>query len=687
MTHNKIVFENRLLRMEGSYAAPDLFIKSAVVREGLSRLTETTVEFLSNDRALKLETVVGYDMQVLIETQDKRLRRFPGTCVSAEYLGLYQGFGHFTAQLRPWLWMLTRNRDNRIFQDRSTPEIISDILADNGFSSNLKSRLSNAYPKREYCVQYGESDFDFLGRLMEEEGIYYYFVADDARQIMVLADGLGGHDPIEGGSKVAFQFREANYRRDDDHVFEWAAIEYVTSGKVSMTDYNFETPTAALRARKSRPSGKHQHRDQEIYRYPGHYRDLGRGTDLAGVRMEAEAARHRRWSGAGNLRTLAVGATFTLDGHPRVDDDSQFLVTEATHYLQVETDYEDADTTEMTILGNRLAFDASNRDAYRCVFGVMSRDTQFRAPQTTPWPAIPGMQTAVVTGPPGKEIHTDKHGRIKVQFHWDRKGEGNDNSSCWVRTVMPWSGRGWGMVALPRVGQEVVIQFEEGDPDRPVCTGMLYNAATMPPFTLPDNMTQSGIRTNSSEGGGGFHELMFEDKKDEELVRFQSEKDFQQIVKNNAEISIGVEKQDGGDLTQTIHRHKTETLKTGNMSFTVEAGDESRSISGKQAEDVGGNRETEIGGSDSLEIGAGRDTSVATSDRLETGTGITHKAGTTIDLEAAAKITLKVGGSTIELTPAGVTIKAPMIQIDGSGMTEVKGGGALILKGGMTLIN
>lgn len=554
------VFKNRIFRMEGSYSAQDLVLKAAVVKEGLSKLTETTIEFLSNDRALKLDGVVGQEIRVILEDAEKKERTFAGTCISAEFLGLYQGFGHFTAEIRPWLWMLTRSSDNRIFQNLSVPDIISKILSDHGFSSELQNKLTETYDKREYCVQYGETDFDFISRLMEEEGIYYYFTTPtgDTHLKMVLSDSLGAHPAVEGDDKIPFKFREAQYRRADDHIFEWSATERVTSAQVALIDYNFETPKTPLTSVKMKKKGKHPHAGKEFYDYPGHFRETSIGDKRARVKIEAEAVRHQRWMGVGNHRRLAAGSTFKLMDHPRVKDETEFLITDATHYLQIETDYEDTETLT-SVLGNRLDFGPGNTDSYRCVFGVIPKAEQFRAPLSTPWPRISGLQTAVVVGPKGEEIYTDKYGRIKVQFHWDREGKKDENTTCWVRTVMPWTGKNWGMVAIPRIGQEVVINFEEGDPDRPICTGMLYNAATMPPYGLPDNMTQSGIKTNSSKGGGGFNELMFEDKKDEELVRFQAEKDYEQIVKNDASITIGKEKNDPGNLTLFVQNDQTET--------------------------------------------------------------------------------------------------------------------------------
>ncbi|QDY70922.1 type VI secretion system Vgr family protein [Qingshengfaniella alkalisoli] len=695
MAAKKVVFKNRSVRIEGSYKASDLVLKCAEIHEGLSQLGRATVEFLSNDRDLDLGDVLGSDIRVVLDLPKDQKRVFAGTCISVEFLGIYQGYGHFTAEVRPWLWMLTRTRDNRIFQQRTVPQIVADVLSDHGFSADVSNKLTGHYDVREYCVQYRESDFDFISRLMEEEGIYYYFTTEQNKLKMVLADSPGAHRPVEGDQNILFHFRERDYRRAADHIFEWSASERVTPGKVSLTDYNFEAPKTDLMSQRALPKGSHGHKSYEQYDYPGHFRNTGLGETFARIKMEAQAAAHQRWMGVGNARTIASGATFRLKEHPRVSDETDFLVTDVVHQIQMDADYDQLeDHVDDKILGYRLDF-GDNKDAYRCVFGVVPKSVQYRAPLKTPWPEIAGLQTATVVGPSGEEIHTDEYGRIKVQFHWDRKGKRDDKSSCWVRTVMPWSGKGWGMVAVPRIGQEVVINFEEGDPDRPICTGMLYNAQTMPPYGLPGNMTQSGIKTNSSKGGGGFNELMFEDKKDAELVRFQSEKDYEQIIKNNAKITVGLEKKDKGDLEQTIHRHKTETLKTGDMTFKVEDGQEIREIAKDQSETIGGNRTQSIGKNSDVAIGSNSDIEVGSNMELKVGSNLTEtigtnaklKAGTSITLEAGTKITLKVGASKIELTPAGITIKGPMVRIQAQTMAELKGSATVVVKGGVTLIN
>jgi type VI secretion system secreted protein VgrG len=699
----KAILENRLLRLSGPLPASQMFLRSARVNEGLSELSEITLEFISPDRKLDLSKIVGQKMKVEIKTAEDAWRSFAGTCIEAQYLGLYEGYGLYSAELRPWLWFLTRAHDNRIFQEKKVNEIIKEVFQEHGFS-DFEFKLSGTYQQRHYTVQYRESDFDFVSRLMEEEGLYFFSSVQSDKETLVIADDIGAHSPVKEKSTIDFNFRETEYRRRDDHIFEWQSQEQVTSGKVTLTDYDFEKPKSKLKVTKEIAKGTHGHKSYEIYEIPGRYRETSLGENYARVLMEQKAAEHQTRSAVGNVRTLAVGETFKLQGHPRADECQEYLIKRATHLMQIETDYESDDTLG-AILPGRLDMGEKNRDTYRCMFDVQPKATVFRAPRKTPWPEVPGLLLATVTGPSGEEIHTDKYGRIKVQFHWDLDGQNDEHTTCWVRTVMPWTGKGWGFVAIPRIGQEVVIQFENGDPDRPICTGMLYNADTMPPYPLPDNKTRSGIQSRSTKDGGetNYNELVFEDKKGEEFIRFHAEKNFWHTIENDAVVRIGLDKKDPGDLTTTIHRHRTETIKTGDLTLTVETGNEIRDIATDQTIDIGANRAVTIQANDDLDIKGNltekvtgnMDTSVTGNQSDKVTGNITIDAKGKIDMKALGKITvssvqeieLKVGPSSIKIDNTGVTIKGMMVKVDGTMMTEVKGGIVTIVKGGFVLIN
>ena len=690
MPPTKLKLEGRDVWMEGSYSSQSVFLKNAQVSEGLSHLTETTVEFLSSDESLDLQDILGSTITLAQKDATDNDRYFTGTCTMVEYVGLYQGLSHFVAETRPWLWFLTRTQENRIFQEKSVIEIIQDVLTDYGFWGDVENKTTTTYNKRTYCVQYGETDFAFISRLMEEEGIYYFFKQDHKKLKMVLADSISAHKRTPGFTEIEFHLKEAEYRRKNDHIFDWSESTRVTGGKVTLEEYDFEKPRAELKVTKKIEKGNHPHKAYEHYQYPGHTRIAGSNEDFTRVRMEAEAIRHRVSRGAGNVRTLGVGQTMRLTGHPREKNNIEYLVTRAVHHLQIDTDYEDAETKK-PLFQSTIPVDEDNSDTYRVIFDVVPSREPYRAPLKTPWPRIAGLQTAIVTGPSGDEIYTDKYGRIKVQFFWDRAGKKDEKTTCWVRCVMPWTGKQWGMISIPRVGNEVVIQFEEADPDRPICTGMIYNADNMPPYELPGSMTQSGIKSRSSKKGGNsnFSELMFEDKKDEELVRFQSERDYEQIVKNNADIKIGLEYHDKGDLTQTIHRNKTETLNTGDHTFTVKDGNQDIFVKKDHKERIEGKADQEIvkTTTTTVEQGDYKETVKVGDYTMTTSLG-------SVTITAMKEIKLKVGGNSITIDQSGIKIEGIMVKMNGqatvdvgSPVTTVSGDGLLTLDGGITMIN
>ena len=356
----------------------------------------------------------------------------------------------------------------------------------------------------------------------------------------------------------------------------------------------------------------------------------------------------------------------------------KYLVISATHYLKNDFGNDRqlrSDPLMNVLFGGRPHSGMGEKDTYLGVFEAAPSNLPFRAPQVTPWPSIPGIQTAVVVGPETEQIHTDRHGRVRLRFHWDALSKGEtaarrkDELTCWTRVMQPWTGKNWGMIATPRIGQEVVVQFENGNPDRPVITGMMYNGDTMPPYGLPDNKTMSGVKTQTVGGGAdSFSEFVIEDKKGEEYVRLQSERDYKEIIKNNAEITIGMEHKDDGSLTQTIWKNKIETLKEGDQTLDVQKGSQIVKIKTDRTETI-----------------EGKSTLTVTGDLTETvKTGnYSHKTSAgKITVEAAQSIELKVAGSSIKIDPSGVTIKGPMVKIDASGMAEMKSGGMTSVKGG-----
>ena len=657
-------------------------VKSARIDEGLSRLTEIVVEFACDDVQLELDKLIGRQAALGAMLPDGVSRRdYCGICVEARLVGfddVFEAPGHFEVTLRPWLWFLTRRRNSRIFQEMTTDDIIRRIFDDAGYSAqNYRIALKQEYDVRDYCVQYLETDYDFVCRLMEEVGIYFFFEHGEGRETLVLADDISAHSKVPGGEIIPYRQSGGQDLLSEDHVFEWGQSRRAIMDGVTYSDYDFIVPTKKMstEAKADGSLGRIRH---GYGRYPpvSENDEFSRVRDefFAQVSLASDETESERWRGACNVRRLAAGHMFKLEKNALHDADRDYLVINATHYLRNDLPrlpiepMMRATFTGPPHPGLRNTQDkieatgwyAEDSDLYSSVIEASPHDVPFRAPQSTPRPSIPGIQTAVVVGPSGERIHTDRHGRVRVRFHWDPMTKGEtaarrkDELTCWTRVMQPWTGQGWGTVAIPRVGQEVVVQFENGDPDRPVVTGMMYNGDNMPPYGLPDNKTMSGTKTQTVGGGSdSFSEFVIEDKKGEEYVRLQSERDYTEIIKNNAVITIGMEHKDPGDLTQTVQNHKSVTIEKGNLTETVKSGDRILTV------DKGDLTETVKVGNYSHKTSAGK-----------------------ITVEAAQSIELKVAGSSIKIDPSGVTIKGPMVKIDASGMAEMKSGGMTSVKGG-----
>lgn len=663
----EIALQNRQVRLVTPLGPKKAFLMRAEIAEAISQMTDTDLQFLSPDLNLDIGQILGRKLSVEIDTEDGSVRAWHGHCINCHFEGLYEGMALFRAELRPWIWFLTLSKNCRIFQQMTTIEILKKIFGDAGFS-DYRVATRETYAKRPYTIQFRESDYDFINRLMEEDGIYWFSEYDQSKETLVIADDIKAHKPLPQAEVIDFFFKEESYRRDQDHIFEWFEGENVTTGKVALNSYNFETPTASMKTVVAIPQGSHPKKDVEEYDFAGDYTDTEDGKRLARVRQQANACLHQRARGTGNVRTLATGGTFTLAGHPRSRINQEYLIIAAKHALQIETDYDEEGQARSR--HRRDGQEEEVPDTYRCEFEVLPKGTPFRAPLQTEMPRLYGVYSALVVGPSGEEIYTDKYGRVKVKFPWDVVGASDDTAmAIWARVALPWTGSLWGWQSVPRIGMEVVVQFENGHPDFPVVTGMRYNGRDMPPWELPANMTQTGIKTNSSKGGGGYHELCFEDKKGEEFVRFQSEKDYMATIKNNATVSVGFEKADPGDYTEKIKNHMTTEIESGNHTFTVK--------SGKQTVKVKQDRELTVEGNETVKISKNKNDTISQNYSIDVGPNLTIKA--------KSKIVIECGGSKIEMTPGSIKITSPQIEVNASMSLKAEGGMSTEVKGGMTL--
>ena len=689
-----------------------LLLKSMVGYEELGRASRYDLELVTTDPDVDFSAVLGQTMTVKLERPDGSIREFTGHVTEFALAG---GWGRkvlYRAVLRPWLELLSYHASCRIFQQKTVPDVVRQIFRDAGFS-DFEDRLTSTYRSWEYLVQYRESDFSFVSRLLEQEGIYYYVKHSGGTHVVVLCDAQSAHEPVPGYEKIPY-FPPEEQHRERDHINGWNLTRRIKPGAVAATDFNFTRPRASLLARRVEPD-EDVGTSYEVFDYPGEYTELAQGDSDVRVRLEAFHADRELAEGAGDAAGLSVGALFQLDGFPRKDQDKEYLVVRATYQIQVNAD-------ESGSWGDGPAF--------RCQFAAIDSARPFRPARSTRKPIVEGPQTAIVVGPAGEEIYTDEYARVKVKFHWDRFSKGDENSSCWVRVSQLWAGTHFGGIHIPRIGQEVIVDFLEGDPDRPIITGRVYNFDNQPPYELPANMTQSGIKSHSTKGGtlANYNELRFEDKLGSELVYVQAEKDLETLVKKAERREVGVTRDTqigthdtldvGENRSATIGAQDTETVGqnqavaiganqtivvTATRSITsaveeVTTGTRTKSVGTNETTSIGADRTETVGGSENITIGANqvvtvhgkrtqsvdkdesvgiagaRQQSISKDDQLQVGKRLVIKAGDEIVLETGdATLTLKKNGDII--------LKGKNVQIDGSGKIQIKASSDVIVKG------
>jgi type VI secretion system secreted protein VgrG len=741
-----------------------LAITAFTGREAMSELFEFRVEAVSPQADVAFDQLLGQGVTVGLPLPEGKSRPVHGIVRSVsqgttERLGGGQRRTRYRLVLVPKLWLLTRQRQSRTFQQMTVPDILRKVLT--GFDPVVD--LQGTYESRDYCVQYRETDFEFMSRLMEEEGIFYFFRHSDGKHELVLADAPTKHPSVPAPAEATFT-EHSDSNRDGGYVYGWEKEQTLTAGRVTLWDHSFELPGQNLQAQAplmdSVQVGTVSHKlkvgansELELYDYPGGYAKRFDGSAPSGgarasdvqkvfqdnkrtsdIRMHQEEARAIVIKGESSCSQLTAGHKFTLAQHS--SGDGAYVVVSVEHDVQL---------ADVVRAGEYSEFRYGNR--FTCIPATLP----YRPARTTPRPRVDGCQTAIVVGPAGEEIFTDRYGRVKVQFHWDRDGKKDANSSCWVRVASMWAGKNWGAVHIPRIGQEVVVDFVEGDPDRPVIVGSVYNAEQMPPYVLPDNKTQSGIKSRSTLKGTAdqFNELRFEDKKGSEQIYLHAEKDFDTVVENDETSKIG------RDRTRTIIRHDTLVLKNqpkeedalgdGHQSLTIHQGNRTVKLmkgnetttldegnhalvvtKGNHAVTVSdGNRTLEVTGNDTTTVKTGnRQVTVADGNEtlvVEKGNqSVAIKMGndeTTIDMgnytltaklgniaikanlgsitvEAMQGVELKCGQSSVKVDQMGVTVKGMTAKIEGQISTDVKGlmtnvsGSAMLTaKGGVTMIN
>mgnify|MGYP000891226820 CR=1 FL=1 len=544
----RLTQENRLIAADTPLGRDVLLLTSFQGKESMSHLFEFELSFISENHNISFESIVGKNVTASIFLPDGSKRYWNGIVSrfsqgrGGEERGSDPRYSTYAATVVPWLWLLTHCADIRIFQEMKAPDIIEKVFTDRGFQ-DFKLQLHGNYEKREYCVQFRETDFAFVSRLMEEEGIFYFFEHEQGKHTLVLADDPSEHKPCPKQDKARYQISGSAQLREDV-ITGFQKIQQVQANQYTLNDYNYKMPNTDLKANVSSRQGQGS-KPREIYDFPGLYTNKGQGEHFTTIRMEEEETRITTLVGTSECRAFTTGYRFTLQDYYRDElNNKGYALTTLEHQANQGVNY-----PGVGMVGGSSDLAYSNR------FECIPIDVKYRPERRTPRPVVHGTQTAVVVGPQGEEIYTDDLGRIKVQFHWDRKGKKDENSSCWIRVGQLWAAAQWGGLFIPRIDQEVIVAFHEGNPDRPVVIGCVYHKNNEPPVKLPDKKTQSTIKSDSTIGGGGFNEIRFEDKKGQEEIYIHAERD--QVIEV------------GNDEKHTIDHDHTVLIKN-NESQTVQ---------------------------------------------------------------------------------------------------------------------
>jgi len=704
------------MRISTALGGDVLLLAGFAGEEGVSMPFHFSLDLLSDNAQINASQLLNTPAAVTLTLPDGGERIIHGRISRFAQLEREGEFAVYRAELVPWLWFLSLSSDCRIFQNLSPLDIIEKVFKGLGFS-DFEVQCKGTYAVREYCVQYRETDLNFVSRLLEEEGIFYFFKHSAGKHVLVLADTPGTFAPCpsQGTARMA---ATAGAWQGEDVITSFEQEQSVHTEKVTLEDYDFTQPSLdLLTSVTGKGSG-------ERYDYPGRFTTHAQGDRYARLRLEEQETWAAVVRGTSTCRAFTSGTRFDLKEHFRSDANQTYALIRVQHAGEAPG-YQSRSTGGQEYQNSFVAIPASGT---------------YRPPRTAVKPAA-GAQTALVVGPSGEEIYVDKYGRVKVQFHWDRLGKKDENSSCWVRVSSAWAGKNWGMIQLPRIGQEVVVDFLEGDPDQPIITGRVYNAVQMPPYTLPDNQTQSGVKSRSSKGGDSsdFNEIRFEDKTSSEEVYVHAQKDLNAAVVHDETLSVGndrtttIKHDDKRTVTNddslTIQQGKqTILLQTGNQETTLQAGNQTVTLDqGDQSITLtAGNHKMTLGdgnytlaltaGDQKISLEQGKQTVELTSGdqqitlsegnrtvelkmgnlttTLDLGNATTKASVGKISFEAMQGIELKVGDNSITIDPTGVTIKGMMVSVQGEVQTELKGvmtsvggDGMLTLKGGITMIN
>lgn len=700
----------------GPYIGDKLKVLRFSGTEEISRLFQFKIDLISTDGEIDYDQLIRQPGLLAIRG-GAGLRYLHGIISRFEQTGKEGGWTRYRAEVVPAVWTLSRRANCRIFQNQNVPDIIKKVLTDGGITSDqFRFSIRKSYASREFCVQYRESDLSFITRLMEQYGLFYFFEHTPEADVMIIGDDPVVHVPVPDPSRVTYRAPGTSGVSDQEHIFEYCYNREIQTGAVRLRDFDFKKPGLNL----EQEAGGDEDANLEVYDYPGEYLLPDEGGDLARIRLEELQAKGQIGSGQSDCRRLIPGYRFSLVQHDRSDFNREYLLTRVSQ-----------NGSQIQVLGADAAGRKGEGTIYQNQFECIPSDVPFRPARITKTPVVQGPQTAIVVGPKGEEIYTDHLGRVKVQFHWDREGKQDEKSSCWIRVAQLWAGASWGAMFLPRIGQEVIVDFLEGDPDQPIITGRVYNGDNMPPYALPVEKTKSTIKSDSSKGGGGSNEIRFEDDKGKEEFFIHAQKDMNEQVENDMSTSVGSDQavSVGNNQTVTVKKERKVTVEEGNDSLDISSGKQTVTVKGDAGLTVqAGKREVSVRGGD---YSASTDQSVhlqATKGVLVTGTsegvsikgegkGITAeglggsgvKITGTPNFEAngvskavvnspdidigngtiklhGSRIELSVGGNSIVIDSSGITINGAAVNSIASGANTIQGGSITAQTGGIHTI-
>lgn len=707
--------DNRNIAIDTPLGPDMLMLRGFSGTEGISMPFSYELDLVS-EKPIPFADIIGKNVTITLLLADDELRYFNGIisrfAINRE--GSERDLINYTATMVPWFWLLSRTSDSRIFQNLSIPDIVEQIFMDQGFS-DYKLALQDSYEPREYCVQYRETDMNFVSRLLEQEGIFYFFEHEDGKHTLNIADSPDANLPCPNQKTARYHVLSGGERPDEDVVTGFDPVQEIRIGMTTLSDFNFTIPNTDMKVSADSILNLGPG-ERELYDYPAEFVTRSEGEKLVIKRMQSEEVKITTIHGESVCRAFASGYRFEIEELVDLDDydAKSYVLTTVTHEA----------SEPVGASGNGGGYTYAN--GFTCI----PHEVPFRPAFSTPKPMIGGVQTAIVVGPSGEEIYTDEYGRVKVQFHWDREGKNDENSSCWIRVSQVWAGAGWGAMYIPRIGHEVIVDFIEGDPDRPIITGRVYQANNMPPYPLPGEKTKSTIKSDSSLGGGGSNEFRFEDKKGSEEIYLHGQKDWTIAIENDKNQTIGHDEtlSVGNDRTKTVGNNQSEaigvnkTIKVGanhkeaigaNMNLTVGVNQTdtvavakavtvgaayqitvgaamNETVGAAKAEEIGVDKAVLVGKNSSEKIGASKSVSAGKDVSVDAGKNVAVNAGAKMSytskddflikgdkkgvIEVKDQLTIKIGKASITLKKNGdIVIKGKNINTKGSGKIVMKG--------------